>query len=134
VARHGCWISSGPAQTRVQSTSLLSVRTTILPYVVISNSLPTSQDWYGVNASEFEAYIKDFHNTFLRPLWVTEWACQNYVDFNKQCSPADVVSFMKETQNFMDVTDWVERYAWFGAMKSLRGVNSVRVSVLSPSQ
>lgn len=25
----------------------------------------------------------------------------------------------------MDNTDWVERYAWFGAMKDMQGVNEV---------
>lgn len=25
----------------------------------------------------------------------------------------------------MDATDWVERYAWFGAMKNMQGVNEV---------
>ncbi|KAL4241257.1 hypothetical protein ABKN59_000250 [Abortiporus biennis] len=39
----------------------------------------------------------------LRPLWVTEWACQNY--------------------NQVDQQYWVERYAWFGAMEDMQGVN-----------
>lgn len=33
---------------------------------------------------------------------------------------------MNATQEFMDNTDWVERYAWFGAFKDLQGVNEVR--------
>ena len=33
---------------------------------------------------------------------------------------------MNATQQFMDHTDWVERYAWFGAFKNLQGVNQVR--------
>lgn len=33
---------------------------------------------------------------------------------------------MNATQAFMDATDWVERYAWFGAMEHLQGVNAVR--------
>lgn len=31
--------------------------------------------------------------------------------------------FLKETQGFMDATDWVERYSYFGAMKEMQGVN-----------
>ena len=61
----------------------------------------------------------------MRPLWVTEWACQNYNDVNAQCSQDDVYSFMNETQSFMDRTEWVERYAWFGAMENLMGINQV---------
>ena len=30
---------------------------------------------------------------------------------------------MNQTQTFMDGTDYVERYAWFGAFKDLQGVN-----------
>ena len=34
---------------------------------------------------------------------------------------------MNQTQAYMDQTDWVERYAWFGAMTKMPdGVNSVR--------
>ena len=32
--------------------------------------------WYGVNSTQFVQYLQDFHNTFQRPIWVTEWACQ----------------------------------------------------------
>lgn len=32
---------------------------------------------------------------------------------------------MNATQSFMNETDWVERYAWFGAMKDMQGVNEV---------
>lgn len=83
-------------------------------------------DWYGVNATEFIAYLEDFHNTFQRPLWVTEWACQNFVDTKKQCSSDDIVTFLNTTQSYMDSSDFVERYAWFGAMENLQGVNQVR--------
>lgn len=32
--------------------------------------------WYDINSTEFIQYLEDFHNTFQRPIWVTEWACQ----------------------------------------------------------
>ena len=32
---------------------------------------------------------------------------------------------MNATQQFMDQTDWLERYAWFGAMEDMQGVNTV---------
>jgi hypothetical protein len=72
-------------------------------------------------------YITDMHNTFNLNLWITEWACQNYNN-GPQCSSDGVVDFMKQTQSFMDQTDWVERYAYFGAMTNLQGVNTVRIS------
>ncbi|KIJ55498.1 glycoside hydrolase family 128 protein [Sphaerobolus stellatus SS14] len=79
--------------------------------------------WYDVNATAFIEYLEDFHNTFQRPIWVTEWTCQNFNNINAQCSYQDIVTFMNITQSFMDRTDWVERYAWFGAMENLQGVN-----------
>lgn len=39
------------------------------------------------------------------------------------------MGFMNATQSFMDSTDWVERYAWFGAMENLQGVNQVGISL-----
>jgi len=32
--------------------------------------------WYGINSTQFVGYLQDFHSTFQRPIWVTEWACQ----------------------------------------------------------
>ena len=32
--------------------------------------------WYGINSTQFIIYLQDFHDTFQRPIWVTEWACQ----------------------------------------------------------
>jgi len=70
--------------------------------------------------------LKDFHGTFQKPIWVTEWACQNYYDVKDQCSEQEVFAFMNKTQTFMDGADFVERYAWFGAMRDMQGVNQVR--------
>jgi len=56
-------------------------------------------------------------------LWITEWACQNNNNINAQCSGPAISEFMKQTQGFMDRSPFVERYAWFGAMEKLQGVN-----------
>ena len=50
---------------------------------------------------------------------------QNFVKEDEQCSQQDVINFMNATQSFMDETEWVERYSWFGAMRELQGVNEV---------
>ncbi|KAJ7176661.1 hypothetical protein C8R46DRAFT_809864, partial [Mycena filopes] len=74
--------------------------------------------YYDVNATRFINYLNDFHDTFQRPIWVTEWACQN---FNKgpQCTAPEVAEFLNTTQSFMDAQDWVERYAWYGVMRDI---------------
>ena len=102
--------------------------------------------WYDINSTAFIAYLEDFHETFQRPLWITEWACQvshlyvmsrasadrcmclcqNFNVADEQCSLQNIIDFMNATQAFMDATNWVERYAWFGAMERLQGVNAVR--------
>ncbi|KAG8713431.1 hypothetical protein FRC09_018733 [Ceratobasidium sp. 395] len=73
--------------------------------------------YYDVNATDFIRHINEYHNAFQRPIWVTEWACQNFNN-GPQCSYNQIVKFLNETQTYMDNTDWVERYAWFGAMAS----------------
>jgi len=50
---------------------------------------------------------------------------QNFVDAHAQCSQQDVINFMNATQSFMDGTEWVERYSWFGAMREMQDVNEV---------
>lgn len=56
------------------------------------------------------------------------FSTQNYNNPGDQCDQQDVVDFMNATQSFMDETEWVERYAWFGAMKDMSGVNQVGMS------
>jgi Glycosyl hydrolase catalytic core len=84
-------------------------------------------DWYGVNATEFQSYLQNFYTVFQRPIWVTEWACQNYVNTSDQCTQSEVSLFLNQTQSFMDTTPWVERYAWYGAMENLGGLNQVDI-------
>ncbi|KZT23532.1 glycoside hydrolase family 128 protein [Neolentinus lepideus HHB14362 ss-1] len=79
--------------------------------------------WYDINVTNFIQYVEDFHDTFGKPIWVTEWACQNFNDASDQCSVAEVFTFLNTTQSWMDSTDWVERYSWFGAMRDMQGVN-----------
>ena len=62
------------------------------------------------------AYITDFYTTFQKPIWVTEWACQDFTPKNKQCTQAEVKAYMNTTQTFMESAPWLERYSWFGAL------------------
>ncbi|CEL55901.1 Alkali-sensitive linkage protein 1 OS=Schizosaccharomyces pombe (strain 972 / ATCC 24843) GN=asl1 PE=1 SV=1 [Rhizoctonia solani AG-1 IB] len=88
--------------------------------------------WYGNIASEFIAYLEDFHSTFQRPIWVTEYSCQNFVN-GAQCTYDEIVEFLNTTQTFMDQTPWVERYAWFGAMASLPDNVNNLTALMDPS-
>ncbi|KAF7372326.1 Glycoside hydrolase family 128 protein [Mycena venus] len=79
--------------------------------------------WYNTNATAFKEFLCDFHHEFQRNIWVTEWACQNMNGPDNQCTLTEIIDFLRETQLFMDQTDWVERYAWYGAKRNLHGVN-----------
>ncbi|KAJ6558719.1 hypothetical protein B0H10DRAFT_2169497 [Mycena sp. CBHHK59/15] len=65
-------------------------------------------DFFGITNSE------DYHDTFNLTIWVTEWACQNMGGPSNQCSMSEISDFLREMQGFMDRTEWIERYAWYG--------------------
>ncbi|KAJ1308061.1 hypothetical protein OPQ81_002127 [Rhizoctonia solani] len=88
--------------------------------------------WYGNVADELIAYLEDFHNTFQRPIWVTEYSCQNFVS-GAQCTYEEIVQFLNVTQTYMDQTPWVERYAWFGAMASMPNNVNHLTALMDPS-
>ncbi|KAH8828343.1 glycosyl hydrolase catalytic core-domain-containing protein [Flagelloscypha sp. PMI_526] len=80
--------------------------------------------YYDVNATDFIDYMTSFHDAFQRPIWVTEWACQNFNHQDEQCSMGDISLFLNATQTWMDDTSWIERYSFFGAgFDNLQGVN-----------
>jgi O-glycosyl hydrolase len=80
--------------------------------------------WYGTDAQAFIAYVQDFYNTFKKPIWVTEVACQSFAG-GSQCNAGQIASFMDTITSWMDSTWYVERYCWFGAMKDTGNVNSL---------
>jgi hypothetical protein len=118
------------ATTLATLTSLHYVST--LLFTVVSERIADDvhitiyPDWYGTDSDAFIAHLWDYWYSFNRTIWVTEWACHNFVDHGKQCTPEDVVEFMNKTQSFMDNAIFVERYSWFGAMRDMSGVNPVR--------
>jgi hypothetical protein len=80
--------------------------------------------WYGIVASEFISYVEDFHTTFNKPIWVTEYACQNFAG-GAQADEAQVQTFYSTVQAWMDSTDYVEKYFAFGIMHDMQGVNTL---------
>ncbi|KAG8875418.1 hypothetical protein FRB97_005089 [Tulasnella sp. 331] len=77
--------------------------------------------YYGITAADFKTQITKFYNAVRKPIWVTEWACQNYsgTDHGHQCSAAEVAEFLRETQGWMDSTPWIVRYAYYGAFQDI---------------
>jgi hypothetical protein len=74
--------------------------------------------FYGPSVKDFEVYVQQIYDWFGLPIWVTELAC---TDWNPKApiDEKDVLQFMKEAVDFMEKTEYVERYAWFGAMEDV---------------
>jgi hypothetical protein len=79
--------------------------------------------WYDVTSELFISYIQLYYQTFNLPLWVTEFACQNY-NGGAQCADDYIPQFMSTVTQYMNSVDWVVWYCAFGAMESMpNGVN-----------
>lgn len=81
-----------------------------------------SLHYYDTNVTAFKEYVRDWHETYNKPIWVTEYACQNF-NGGKQCSDVDTFVFHKEISSWFDQQDYVQAYAPFGVMQQMQGVN-----------
>jgi len=78
--------------------------------------------WYDVKPEDFIAYQKKWYSQFNKPIYPTEFACQNFGK-GPQCSESEVKNFMTTVVNFMEETDWIPMYFAFGVSTDMRGVN-----------
>jgi Glycosyl hydrolase catalytic core len=79
--------------------------------------------WYGETLGQFYDYIWSTHHQLGpdRPVWITEFAPTNW----NQGAPLPkehVENFVAEACKYLDTLDWVERYAFFGAMRDTGNV------------
>ena len=74
--------------------------------------------WYGETLGQFYDYIWSTHHQLGpdKPVWITEFAPTNWSKENP-LSKEHVEKFARESVKYLDSLDWVERYAWFGAMR-----------------
>lgn len=59
-------------------------------------------------AEDFKNYLRKFHDTFNKPVWVTEFGVTS----------GDAENFLKEVLPWMDAQPWIERYAYHMAAPS----------------
>ncbi|KZP28384.1 glycoside hydrolase family 128 protein [Athelia psychrophila] len=78
--------------------------------------------YYDVTSAGLIAYINLWYTTFGKPIWLTEFACQNF-NGGLQCTQTEVYEFMYAVTEYMDNTSWVARYCAFGVMTDMQGVN-----------
>ena len=70
----------------------------------------------GANVLNFINNLKQAHELYGRPIWVTEFAVADWnatTPESNRYSEAQVINFMQEATNAMNSIEWVFRYAWF---------------------
>jgi hypothetical protein len=77
--------------------------------------------YVGTSADNFMSTLKQIHDLYGRPIWITEFAV---ADWNakslsqNQYSTSAVLQFMKTVLPRLDTVSYVQRYAWFSASTS----------------
>jgi len=78
--------------------------------------------WYGgISTSSFLARLKEIHDLYNRPLWITEFAPADWnatSPVTSKYTKSEILTFMKEVLPALDDLDYVQRYAWFSASET----------------
>ncbi|KAK3935955.1 glycoside hydrolase family 128 protein [Diplogelasinospora grovesii] len=74
--------------------------------------------WYGETLGQFYDYIWSTHHQLGadKPVWITEYAPTNW-SVEHPLDKGHVENFVRESCKYLETLDWVERYAFFGAMR-----------------
>jgi hypothetical protein len=72
--------------------------------------------WYGgTDSTHFIKDLEDIHDTYHKPIWVTEFAPQTVGSSEKEpykFTQLQVDTFIAAAVSWMESTSWVQRYAW----------------------
>lgn len=82
----------------------------------------------GANALNFINNLKQAHELYNRPIWVTEFAVADWsatTPEDNKFSEAQVVEFMQEVTSAMNNLEWVKRYAWFDGSNAALATSSL---------
>jgi len=78
--------------------------------------------WYGgINVANFLSRLKEIHEMYNRPIWITEFAPADWGATSPETSKyskLEILNFMKEVLPALDDLDYVKRYAWFSASET----------------
>ncbi|EIW82202.1 hypothetical protein CONPUDRAFT_153090 [Coniophora puteana RWD-64-598 SS2] len=117
-------------------------------YTLISPACTNDQaglDWYQqffqtcpdctVHAIAFHCYTTDAQNcidfaqqlydTYGKPVWITEFADQNFTGDGGQASMDEIWGFASQLKDWVNGTPWLEAAFPFGVMNDLQGVNTL---------
>ena len=79
--------------------------------------------YYDTSINKFKNYVTEWYNRYDKPIWVTEYACQNF-NGGSQCSDSKAYHFHTTMASWFDEQDFVEAYSPFGVMQNMQGVAS----------
>ncbi|KLO12832.1 glycoside hydrolase [Schizopora paradoxa] len=79
--------------------------------------------YYGTSAQSFIDYVSDTYNTFQVPIWVTEFACEDFSGQNIQCTWDQTVTYYQSTITWMEAQSYVVAYFAFGPLANMVDVN-----------
>ncbi|WFD31865.1 hypothetical protein MSPP1_002905 [Malassezia sp. CBS 17886] len=80
--------------------------------------------YYATSVSNFQQYVSNWNTRYGKPIWVTEYACQNF-NGGAQCSQTQANIFHTTMAAWFDTQPYVQAYAPFGVMHNLQGVDNV---------
>ncbi|KAG0705481.1 glycosyl hydrolase catalytic core-domain-containing protein [Suillus ampliporus] len=87
--------------------------------------------FYSTNAQDFITYATQLHDLYNLPIWVTEFADQNFSGTGGQASLDEVYAFASTIIDFVDNTSWMEAAFPFGVMSDLQGVDTANALLAS---
>ncbi|KAG8217964.1 glycosyl hydrolase catalytic core-domain-containing protein [Butyriboletus roseoflavus] len=79
--------------------------------------------FYGTDPGAFVEHARTLHETYNKPIWVTEFADQNFSGSGGQASMSDIYAFQSAVIAFVENTPWIEAVFPFGVMHDLQGVD-----------
>ncbi|THH33735.1 hypothetical protein EUX98_g414 [Antrodiella citrinella] len=82
----------------------------------------TAIHWYDTTLEKFQTYVNLWHDTFGMPIYITEYALQNF-NGGPQPSAAEVTAFHLAAAAWLESQSFVETYMPFGVMTDMSGVN-----------
>lgn len=81
---------------------------------------------YSTTFEAFKAKIEEYWNTFNLPIWLTEFAMTSFdPNVPPPTSMQQVHDFMGQATAWLDETDYISRYAWFGACRNGENLHGV---------
>jgi len=79
--------------------------------------------YYDITVAGFQSWVEEFYTTFNLPIWITEYADQNF-NGPEQQTQDEVNSFYSQMLAWFQETPWIEQYFAFGLMTDMQGVST----------